>query len=204
MKIENIAKESPEFEFTRYFLGTTKATGWFSDRFGTVRRHFDGEFIGTWEDDVFVLSEELRYSDGVVENRQWHIRMDDGGNFSATSDSLVGEASGVQRGNTVNLKYRMYVDLKDDKRWLLKINDWLILQQDGSVHNITEVYKWGFKIGTVSNVFHKPVATSNEDTEAVLGTTGDVSGLLDSNQHVSNQASLNMKTSISANGIHLR
>ncbi len=163
MKIEDVASNTLEFDFFRYFDGHTRATGWFTDRFGNVRRHFDGDFRGIHVNGVFELTEELRYTDGVVEQRQWHVRKSGDGRFTATSDSLVGEAKGVQQGNTANFRYSMYIDLKGGKRWLVRINDWFFLQQDGSVHNVSEVYKWGIKIGSVSNVFQKPLAANDRD-----------------------------------------
>ena len=156
MKLEDVARKSPEFDFFEYFEGHTRASGWFTDRFGNVRRHFDGDFQGIWDGGSFELTEELRYTDGVVERRNWNFRKEADGRFTATSDSLVGTATGVQKGNSANLKYRMHIDLKDNKRWLVAINDWFFLQQDGSLHNVSEVYKWGLRIGSVSNVFSKP------------------------------------------------
>lgn len=168
MNIDSVSKSSPEFDFTDFFLNRTKASGWFTDRFGKVKRHFCGDFNGRFENDVFILDETLNYSDGVVENRVWKVIIDDNGKFEATSDSLVGKAAGVLKGDTLNLKYALRVDLASGKQWVLDMNDWLFLQPDGNVHNMTEVRKWGVRVGTVSTQFFKPLL---EDSAPLCGDT---------------------------------
>jgi len=175
MNIDSVSKPSPEFDFTEYFLNRTKASGWFTDRFGKVKRHFCGDFNGRFEDDVFILDETLNYSDGVVEKRVWKVTIDDSGKFEATSDSLVGKAVGAVKGNTLNLKYALRVDLADGKQWVLDMNDWLFLQPDGNVHNMTEVRKWGIRVGTVSTQFFKPsVADSVPLCDDIVAFNNDI------------------------------
>ena len=155
MNIDDIARPSPEFDFRAHFLGHMRASGWFADRFGNVRRHFCGDFHGSYDGDIFVLDESLEYSDGVSEKRQWRVTIDEQGNFRAESKSLVGDAIGRLLGNTLQLKYRMNVELANDKTWELKMNDWMFLQPDGSLHNITQVYKWGLRIGSVNTQYSR-------------------------------------------------
>ncbi|MBX2825962.1 MAG: DUF3833 domain-containing protein [Gammaproteobacteria bacterium] len=153
MKLESVAGAAPEFDFTEYFAGHTKASGWFADRFGNIKRHFCGDFFGSWDDQVFVLDEVLYYTDGVVEKRQWRVTFGEDGSFSADSDSLVGSATGKTMGNTLALSYVMKVAVAENKEWVLSMDDWMIYQPDGSLHNQTNVYKWGFRIGTVTTQY---------------------------------------------------
>lgn len=155
MKIEKVARAEPEFDFIDYFMGYTKASGWFSDRFGNVRRHFCGDFNGSLDGDVFVLDETLHYADGMVDTRQWRVSISEDGAFRAESDSLDGGAAGQLVGNTLQLNYKMNVEIEEGKIWLLGMNDWMFYQSDGSLHNITNVSKWGVKIGTVSTQYTK-------------------------------------------------
>jgi len=171
MNIESVAKPSPEFDFTGYFLGHTKASGWFSDRFGNVRKHFTGDFVGSVDGDYFTLEETLDYSDGLKDHRVWRVSIDSEGLFHATSDSLVGGATGRLLGNTLNLAYQMKVDVANNKQWLLTMDDWMFYQPDGSLHNITKVKKWGIQIGTVSTQYtklNKVSANDDEGTDAKL------------------------------------
>lgn len=140
----------PRFDFCDFFSGHTRASGWFSDRFGKPRRHFCGDFYGHFDSGRFVLDEKLFYSDEVVEARRWVITVTDDGVFKAESDSLLNGAKGVVNGNQLLMTYAMSVKISHDKSWNLDMKDLMILQPDGSLHNITHVHKWGIRIGTVS------------------------------------------------------
>jgi len=129
MKIDEVASDSPQFRFEEYFVGHTKASGWFTDRFGKVRRHFCGDFFGQQQDDGFLLDEVLYYTDGVVEKRQWLVNTTESGDFRAEAEALI--------------------------QWQLSMNDWMFYQADGSLHNATFVSKWGFRIGVVTTQYTK-------------------------------------------------
>ena len=141
---------TPTFDFCEFFQGHTRASGWFSDRFGRPRRHFCGDFFGTFENDKFTLDENLFYTDGAVEQRLWSISVSKSGVFEAESDSLIGKAHGSVSGNTLKMKYSMRVAIEEDRIWDLDMKDTMILQPDGSVHNLTHVFKWGVRLGSVS------------------------------------------------------
>ncbi len=164
MTIEGLARDTPTFDFREYFQGHTRASGWFSDRFGKPRRHFCGDFIGTDRNGKLELDETLYYSDNVVESRIWLVELGPEGNFSATSDSLIGEATGEFRGNTLAMDYNMRVKIAEGKEWVLAMKDFMMLQPDHSLHNITQVYKWGIRIGTVSTQYvrHDGTQTCSE------------------------------------------
>lgn len=144
---------APQFDFAEYFHGHTRASGWFSDRFGKPRRHFCGDFYGFFEDEQFVLDEKLFYTDGVTEVRQWRIQVSDSGIFTAESETLINGAHGFVSGNKLSMSYSMKVKIEEGKLWDLDMKDLMILQPDGSLHNITQVCKWGLRIGTVSTQY---------------------------------------------------
>ena len=153
MTIEGLARDTPTFDFREYFQGHTRASGWFSDRFGKPRRHFCGDFFGTEKNGKLELDETLFYSDDVTESRLWLVDLQSEGKFSATSDSLIGDATGTFSGNALAMIYTMRVKIAEDKEWVLGMKDFMLLQPDHSLHNITQVYKWGIRIGTVSTQY---------------------------------------------------
>ena len=153
MTIEGLARDTPTFDFREYFQGHTRASGWFSDRFGKPRRHFCGDFFGTEKNGKLELDETLFYSDDVTESRLWLVDLQSEGKFSATSDSLIGDATGTFSGNALAMNYTMRVKIAEDKEWVLGMKDFMLLQPDRSLHNITQVYKWGIRIGTVSTQY---------------------------------------------------
>lgn len=152
-KLELLPQSSPVFDFIAFFSGHTRAIGWFSDRFGRPRRHFSGDFYGTLSANKLDLHEELHFTDGIIEKRLWAVAISEQGEFTAESDTLVGNAVGQLHGDTLQMQYRMKVLIEEGKYWELGMQDTMILQADGSLHNITHVHKWGVRIGSVSAVY---------------------------------------------------
>lgn len=155
MNMENLVRSEPVFDFISYFSGHTRASGWFSDRFGNVRRHFCGDFYGKEESSGFVLNELLYYTDGIKEERVWVVNIDENGGFIAESESLIGGASGQLKGNSLAFNYKMKVAVAPDGVWHLSMDDYMFLQADGSLHNMTNVKKWGVRIGTVTTQYER-------------------------------------------------
>lgn len=155
VNFKQLSSLGPEFKFVDYFEGHTRASGWFADRFGNVKRHFCGDFFGEQRGDVFNLDETLFYSDGVIEERLWVVRIGADGTFNAESDSLVGAATGTQQGSGLEMEYVMNVMIAENKFWKLSMTDYMFYQPDYSLHNSTEVRKWGLRIGNVSTQYYK-------------------------------------------------
>lgn len=149
------ALTSQDFDFEEYFLGHTYASGWFADRFGNIRFHFSGNFFGHHSDGAFLLDESLRHDDGHVDEKQWRVTVSDEKVFRAESPSLIGGAMGQITGSTLCMKYTMKVRIEEGKFWNLNMQDKMILQPDGILHNTTQVCKWGVRIGTVSAQYHR-------------------------------------------------
>ena len=164
MSLERKLDRTPVFDFVSYFEGHRRASGWFSDRFGNVKRHFSGDFFGTVTGDGNLeLDETLMYDDGLVETRRWNVCVSGEGLFHAESDSLEGPAIGRIVGNTFNMQYVMKVQIDARKVWKLSMDDFMYLQPDGSLHNVTHVKKFGVRIGTVSTQFSR---VNNQVTRA--------------------------------------
>lgn len=176
MNVVKFSTGAPTFDFISFFEGHRRASGWFSDRFGNVKRHFSGDFFGTLgQDGSLRLDETLIYSDGLVETRQWNVTVSDEGVFHAESDSLIGSADGIIVGDALNMKYVMKVQIDAKTVWKLSMNDFMFLQPDGSLHNMTHVKKYGFRIGTVSTQYFRPNTVVTDLNEKQAGTSGTVS-----------------------------
>lgn len=143
------------FNFVDFFHGHTHASGWFADRFGKPRKHFCGDFHGSFDGDDFLLDEKLYYTSGMKEERVWKVNISDSGVFTAESESLIGRASGLLSNDRLAMRYSMKVLVDSGKYWDLDMKDLMVLQPDGTLHNITHVYKWGFRIGTVSTQYQQ-------------------------------------------------
>lgn len=153
LELEDIGSDELTFDFESFFEGHTRASGWFANRSGVPQRHFCGDFFGSRDGDAFVLDERLFYTDGVIEDRVWRVQIDEAGAFSASSDTLVGDVVGQVRGNGLQMRYTMIIAVADGTEYELDFNDFMLLQPDGSLHNITRVKKFGFRLGTVSTQY---------------------------------------------------
>lgn len=155
MKLDDFAGKEPTFRLEEYFLGETKAWGWFEDRFGTVRRQFTVDMTGSVADGVLTLDEHFLYDDGETERRVWSLKILPDGHYEGTTAGVVGTASGRVVGPALNWSY--VFDLKvGDGTWRVHFDDWMIQQDEDVVINRAEVSKWGVNLGTVMLFFKKP------------------------------------------------
>jgi hypothetical protein len=163
MKIDDFADTGPEFVPEVYFLGHTKAWGFFQDRFGTVRREFVVDIQGHLEDGVLVLDEDFVYADGEIDKRIWRIRYLGDGRYEGEADDIIGTAQGERRGKALRWGYDFDLEV-GDRSWRVTFDDWMLLQDEDVMINRTTVTKWGFKLGEVYIFFQKqPEAAAATD-----------------------------------------
>jgi hypothetical protein len=154
MKIENFAGRTPELVLENYFLGHTRASGIFEDRFGNLRRQFEVDITGTVDGDTLTLDEHFIFADGETDRRVWTIRRIDENTYEGTADDVIGTAEGKVFGNALNWTY--HVDLAmGDRSLRVRFDDWLFLQPDGVLINRARVTKFGFEIGQVTLFFQR-------------------------------------------------
>ncbi len=152
MTPEQFANAEPRFVLEDYFAGRTRAWGLFEDRFGTVRRQFTVDIVGTWDGKTLVLDEAFVYDDGETDSRVWTITKLSENRYSGRATDVVGEATGRASGNALNWRYTL--DLKAGNRtWRVNFDDWMFLQQDGILINRARVTKYGLDVGWVTIVF---------------------------------------------------
>ena len=83
--------------------------------------------------------------------------MIDDHNFSATAHDVVNIAYGQQYGNAVKMQYVLTIPV-DDKKYDIKINDWLFLVNENSLINVSDMKKFGFKVGSLAIGFNKVIS----------------------------------------------
>lgn len=155
MKIQDFQGTGPKFRIEDYFLGHTKAYGFFEGRGGDLKRSFIVDITGTIDDaGQLVLNEDFVYDDGELQNRIWRIEIKGDGTYIGRADDIVGEAIGEAEGNALNWRYVLDQKLGDGTI-KLRFNDWMYLQEDGILLNRAKVSKFGFHVGTVIISFRK-------------------------------------------------
>lgn len=153
--IEDFEGSSPAFIPEEFLVGKTRVWGIFQDRFGTVRRQFVADVVGSVEGDVLTLDETFEYADGEKDTRLWKITRLGDGRYEGEANDVIGKAVGEANGQAFHLSYYVDIEVGEDSTWRVHFDDWLIRQPDGVVANRAIVTKYGVKIGELSAFFKK-------------------------------------------------
>lgn len=151
---EDYAAEKPTLDLKTYFNGPMTAHGLFTDRAGKVQRRFTVKLVGRWQGDVGTLEEDFAYSDGKTERRVWTITALGGGRYKGTAADVVGEATGVARGNALRWSYTLRLPVAGTT-YDVQFDDWMYLMDDSVMLNKARMSKFGFDLGEVTLSFYK-------------------------------------------------
>ena len=155
MKPSNFKNEGPKFILEDYFSGKTKAWGIFEDRFGNIKRQFTVDIDGKWDGTLLILDEHFLFNDGEKTFRQWRITKKTNGIYEGQADDVIGKATGISSGNSLNWSYILDLKMGNDKTLKVKFDDWMFLQPGGVLLNRARMSKFGVEIGQVTISFSK-------------------------------------------------
>ena len=153
---KDYADQQPALNMVQYLTGRTTAWGMAQSRSGEVVRRFRIEMTGVpaGSDAVRVHEHDI-YTDGRIEDHDWLIRNAGPHEVLATSDQIVGQASGEQYGNALNLHYTLKVRMASGSLWHFGVSDWFFQQTPCRLINVTYGSKLGFKAFNVVTFFKK-------------------------------------------------
>ncbi len=137
-----------------FFDGPVVAHGQFQDLFGTVRRRFVVDIDSTWDGKTLTLDENFVYEDGSTENRTWTLVKTGPETWQGTAPGVIGIASGYERGDTFNWKYRIDLPVPDGTL-RVDFDDWMWLQSGNRLLNIAYMRRAGVTIGQVTIYFER-------------------------------------------------
>ena len=159
------ARDGVRFELTSFLAGKTRAWGIFEDRFGRLRRRFDVDMEGTWQDARFRLNERFRYDDGREEFRTWWVTPGISGAFRAECEDCVGGAQGQSGNDMVRMSYAFRLKLPS-RSLVVDFDDRLYRISATRAVNRVTMRKWGVKLGELSLFFTRE---HGPDVEAGAG-----------------------------------
>lgn len=154
MRIDDFANTTPRFLPEEYFVGETRAWGFFQDRFGTIRREFTVNIEGRLDGETLTLDEDFVYADGERDTRVWTIRRIGDGVYEGTAADVIGTARGRAVGRAMNWVYDFELP-RGEGTLRVTMDDWMFLQDDEVMLNRTTVSKFGIKLGEVVIFFRK-------------------------------------------------
>lgn len=152
--LDNYANEQPKLDLRTYFDGPLEASGIFFDYSGRASLRFVVDMKGAWNGNTGTLSETFHYSDGHTDSRVWTLKFSDDQHFTATAHDVVGEAVGGQKGNAATMKYQLRIP-RDGSEMVVSMEDWLYLQEDGTLINRSTMRKFGLPVGELVVTFRK-------------------------------------------------
>lgn len=154
--------EGPKLELASFFAGRTTAHGLVKDWRGKVIRRFHATIDGQFgQDGRGTLAEVFYWNDGEVQTRTWQVWPTGDGTFAGTAGDVVGQATGKASGNALNWRYTLAVPMgtKDKPQTInLNLDDWMYLLPDNTLLNITDMRKFGLKVGEIV-IFIQPTKT---------------------------------------------
>lgn len=137
------------FDPVDYFNGPLVAEGVVRGRNGEVSRYFNATIDARWDENGGVLDEVFIWSDGERQTRVWHFERVGERHFIGTAGDVVKPAEMRFAGNAVNMKYVLAVPLGNGNTINVTMDDWLYQVNDKTLINVTEMTKFGFKVGEV-------------------------------------------------------
>jgi hypothetical protein len=144
----------PKADLKEFFNGEIKAWGIIQDWRGRVTQRFDVDMVGKWTGNDGVLEEEFRYYDGKKQQRTWNIKKIDENNFEGTAGDIIGKATGESLGSAINWHYEMEIPV-DDKKYKLKLDDWMWQMNDDVLINRSYIKKFGITVAELTIFMQK-------------------------------------------------
>ncbi len=147
-------KTSPKLDIRNYLNGPLEAQGILQNRSGKVIKTFSVKMVGSWKGNEGKLEEDFVFSDGKKDRRIWEIKLSDDNNFTAKAHDTVGIAKGEQYGNAMKMDYVLKIDV-DGKKYDIRLIDWIYLVDEKTAINVSQMTKFGFRVGTLTISFKK-------------------------------------------------
>ena len=154
---EDYAKAGEMFDLRTHLNGPILCEGVIYGPLGRVSSRFVGEFECTWQGNQGVMDEVFTYDDGSQQTRCWQLTLGNDGRIKALADDVVGEGTGQQSGNAVQLKYRFRLPEASGGH-VLDTVDWMYLAPNGTIVNRSQFRKYGLKVAELVATM-RPVET---------------------------------------------
>lgn len=154
-------KDDTPFDLIGFLDGPVRAWGVFEDRTGRVRRRFVADLVGRRDGAQFVIDEEFRFDDGVVERRQWQFERGAGGDFQATATDVIGLAEGRAEAGGARMRYQFRLVIKG-RSVVVDFDDRFYPIDGERIINRATVSKFGVRLGELTILFERQPASGSD------------------------------------------
>jgi hypothetical protein len=142
---EDYAEAEQLFDIREHLNGPIVCEGVIYGPTGRVTSRFVGEFEAEWKGNAGIMREQFTYDSGNTQNRAWYLTLDDSGRIEARADDVEGVGTGFQKGNAVQLRYRLRLP-EEGGGHVLDVTDWMYLAPNGTIVNRSQFRKFGIQV----------------------------------------------------------
>lgn len=153
----HFAGQSPAFDPRRHLSGPLLCEGMITGPFGRVTSRFVARMDGVWDGNRGTLTENFRYDSGEEQHREWRLTLGNDGTLRAEADDVVGTGQGRIAGPAVQLLYALRLP-KSAGGHVLKVTDWMILAENGTILNRSQFTKFGIPVAQLFATMRKVAA----------------------------------------------
>ena len=134
-----------QFDVRTHLNGPIQCEGVIYGPTGRVSSRFVARFDCHWDGNTGVMKEVFDYDDGSQQHREWNLTVKDDGKILARASDVVGDGTGYQSGDSVQLKYRFRLPDASGGH-VLDTVDWMYLAPNGTIINRSQFRKFGIKV----------------------------------------------------------
>lgn len=149
LQVSDYADTPIQFDPNEFFNNNLIAEGFVMTRSGEVSRYFTADIKASWDENGGILDEVFQWSDGEQQTRVWRFTANEDGTYTGTAGDVIGKANMAYAGNAINMVYQLDVPLESGNSIAITMDDWLYQVSDKTIVNVTDMRKWGFRVGRV-------------------------------------------------------
>ena len=149
LSVNDYKNDKPTMVLEDFFNGKIDGYGMLQSRSGKVKRRFHVVIDGKVVNGTITLDESFEWSDGEKQKRVWTITKTADGKYEGRAGDVVDKADGKVAGNAVNWAYTLAVPI-DGSTYHFTMDDWMYLISDKVLLNVTQMSKFGFRVGTLT------------------------------------------------------
>jgi len=144
-KPADYADKGPVFDPREHLSGPILCEGVVYGPTGRVSSRFVADMVGEWDGMTGILKERFRYDTGIVQDRQWTLRLGGSGAIAAEAPDVIGTGVGRVAGCAVEMRYRIRLSPEAGGH-VLDVVDWMYLMENGTIMNRSQFRKFGIKV----------------------------------------------------------
>ena len=155
MAIEDFANGKPVFAPEIFFGGHTKSWGVIETRGGAPDEVFQSEADGYRPSgNGLTLRQHFTFGDGKIIDRHWRVVKIDEHHYEGMANDVIGTAHGEAYGNVFHWIYTLALTPGNPFK-NVTMDQWMYLQEDGTLTNRAAIRKLGITVATVTEHFQR-------------------------------------------------